>query len=75
MPTATDLAQAARLGLITAPWAVRPHPQSRGRQHPWLWSCTHPGCQVGGQGVNEGDAHQQAAEHHLTTHHQPEGTQ
>jgi hypothetical protein len=66
---ATSLAQGARHGLRPdAPWTVRAHPEPQGRQHPWLWSCDTTGCQTGGPAVNEGDAHQQAAEHHLNTH-------
>lgn len=66
--TATARAHAARLSLTDAPWTVRPHSEPRGRQHPWLWSCDTAGCERGGQGVNEGDAHQQAADHHLNQH-------
>ncbi|MEU8893969.1 hypothetical protein [Streptomyces sp. NPDC048442] len=64
----TELAQAARLGLLAAPWTVRPHPEPADRQHPWLWSCTTPGCPTAGAAVNEGNAHQQAADHHTREH-------
>lgn len=67
-PTATSLAHSARLGLWAAPWTVRQHPQPRGRQHPWLWACDTAGCTAAGAGVNETDAHQQGAEHHLAQH-------
>lgn len=68
MRTATELAQAAQLRLWPAPWTVRPHPEPAGRQHPWRWACTTAGCTTGGAGVNEGDAHQQAATHYTRQH-------
>lgn len=67
-PTASALAHSARLGLITAPWTVRLHPEPQGRQCPWLWRCDVADCEHGGQGVNETDAHHQAAGHHLSKH-------
>jgi hypothetical protein len=70
--TATDLAQAAYLGLWDAPWTVRAHPEPQGHQHPWLWSCTTDGCVTGSVGVSEPDAHQQAADHYLSTHRAPQ---
>jgi hypothetical protein len=67
-PTATDLAHSALLDLWSAPWTVRPHPEPRGRQYPWLWACDHPDCEAAGPGVSELDAHHAAATHHLTRH-------
>lgn len=66
--TATTLAHAALLGLIDAPWTVRPHPEPRGRQHPFLWACDQTDCEGGGAGVSELDAHHAAATHHLNQH-------
>lgn len=67
-PTATSLAHSTHLGLIDAPWTVRPHPESHGRQHPYLWSCDRSDCESGGVGVNPIDAHHAAAVHHLNQH-------
>lgn len=67
-PTATALAQAAHLGLRQMPWTVRPHPEPRSRQHPWLWACDTPDCTGAGVGVSGLDAHQAAATHHLSKH-------
>jgi hypothetical protein len=66
--TATALAHAARLGLTDAPWTVRPHPEPRNRQHPWLWACDIDGCERAGNGVNAIDAHHTAASHYLNQH-------
>jgi hypothetical protein len=66
--TATELAINAHLGLWDAPWAVRQHPNPSGQQHPWLWTCTTPGCRTAGAAVNELDAHGQAADHHTRNH-------
>lgn len=65
---ATRLAIAAQLRLWPAPWTVRHHPEPADRQHPWLWNCTTTDCDTAGTGVNESDAHQQAAEHHIRDH-------
>jgi len=68
----TSLAHAAHLGLIDAPWTVRPHPEPHSRQHPWLWTCTTTDCQATGAGVNQIDAHHAAATHHLNQHNNEE---
>jgi hypothetical protein len=67
-PTATSLAHSAHLGLIDAPWTVRPHPEPRNRHHPWLWACDWADCTRAGAGVNPIDTHHTAAVHYLNQH-------